>query len=87
MTVQPVADPRTHSTQVRITLSANEAGVYPGMFVRAYFTVGKASKLLVPASAVVHRSEVEAVYVVADKGAAGAAPGATGRARVVGRAD
>jgi len=68
VTVQPVADPRTHSTQVRISLSANEAGVYPGMFVRAYFTVGKASKLLVPASAVLHRGEVEAVYVVGGDG-------------------
>jgi membrane fusion protein, multidrug efflux system len=68
VTVQPVADPRTHSTQVRINLSANEAGVYPGMFVRAYFTVGKAQRLLVPTTAVLHRGEVVAVYVVGDKG-------------------
>lgn len=68
VTVQPIADPRTHSTQVRINLSANEAGVYPGMFVRAHFTVGKAKKLLVPTSAVLHRGEVVAVYVVGDKG-------------------
>jgi hypothetical protein len=38
------------------------------MFVRAHFTVGKASKLLIPASAVVRRSEVVAVYVVDEKG-------------------
>ncbi len=68
VTVQPVADPRTHSTQVRIALSPNEAGVYPGMFVRAHFTVGKAKKLLVPASAVLRRGEVVAVYVVRDDG-------------------
>jgi membrane fusion protein, multidrug efflux system len=68
VTVQPVADPRTHSTQVRISLSANEAGVYPGMFVRAHFTVGKANKLLIPSSAVLRRSEVIAVYVVHDDG-------------------
>jgi len=67
--VQPVADARTHSTQVRVTLPANEAGVYPGMFVRVNFVVGKASKLLIPASAVLRRSEVVAVYVVDDKGA------------------
>ena len=66
--VQPVADARTHSTQVRISLSANEAGVYPGMFVRAYFTVGKAKKMLVPLSAVVRRSEVVAVYVAGENG-------------------
>ncbi len=64
VTVQPLADPRTHSTQVRIALSANEAGVYPGMFVRAHFTVGQSKELLVPESAVLRRGEVVAVYVV-----------------------
>jgi len=68
VTVQPAADPRTHTTQVRIGLSPREAGVYPGMFVRARFTVGQAKKLLVPASAVLHRGEVVAVYVMDDKG-------------------
>jgi len=70
VTVQPSADSRTHSTQVRVTMPANEKGVYPGMFVRAHFVVGKASKLLIPESAVVRRSEVVAVYVVDDKGVA-----------------
>src|SRR5512139_2590161 len=69
VTVQPSADVRTHSTQVRITLPPNEKGVYPGMFVRAHFVVGKASKLLIPENAVVRRSEVVAVYVVDEKGA------------------
>jgi RND family efflux transporter MFP subunit len=70
VTVQPVADARTHSSQVRVFLPANEAGFYPGMSVRVHFVVGKANKLLVPASAVVRRSEVVAVYVVDKKGAA-----------------
>ena len=74
VTVQPAADARTHSTQVRVYLPVSEVGaketnIYPGMFVRVHFVVGKASKLLVPASAVVRRSEVVAVYVVDDKGA------------------
>ena len=68
VTVQPVADARTHSTQVRVYLSKNEAGIYPGMFVRAHFVVGKANKLVIPASAVLRRSEVVAVYVVDEKG-------------------
>ena len=67
--VQPIADVRTHSTQVRVYLPANEAGVYPGMFVRAHFVVGKVKKLVIPASAVLHRSEVVAAYVVDDSGA------------------
>lgn len=69
-TIQPVADARTHSTQVRVYLPKNEAGIYPGMFVRTHFVVGKANKLLIPASAVVRRSEVVAVYVVDKKGEA-----------------
>jgi RND family efflux transporter MFP subunit len=63
-TVQPLADAHTHSTMVRVYLPANEAGVYPGMFVRTHFVVGKAKKLVIPGSAVLHRSEVVAVYVV-----------------------
>lgn len=70
VTVQPSADARTHSTQVRITMPANEKGIYPGMFVRAHFVVGKAKKLLIPASAVIRRSEVVGVYVVDEKGVA-----------------
>ena len=67
--VRPLADARTHSTQVRVNLPANEVGIYPGMFVRVHFVVGKTKKLVVPASAVLHRSEVVAVYVVDGKGA------------------
>ena len=70
ITIQPVADARTHSTQVRIYLPANEAGFYPGMYARVHFVVGKANKLLIPSSAVVRRSEVVAVYVVDEKGVA-----------------
>jgi RND family efflux transporter MFP subunit len=66
--VQPSADARTHSTQVKISLPENEKGLYPGMFVRAHFVIGKAEKLLLPASAIVRRSEVVAVYVVDEKG-------------------
>ncbi|MDP4027733.1 MAG: efflux RND transporter periplasmic adaptor subunit [Gallionella sp.] len=69
VTVLPVADARTHSTQVRVDLPKNEAGIYPGMFVRVHFVVGKANKLVIPASAVLHRSEVVAVYVVGENGA------------------
>jgi RND family efflux transporter MFP subunit len=67
VTVQPSADLRTHSTQVRVELPANQANVYPGMFVRTHFVVGKENKVLIPLSAVVRRSEVVAVYVVDDK--------------------
>ncbi|MBA3023346.1 MAG: efflux RND transporter periplasmic adaptor subunit [Gammaproteobacteria bacterium] len=68
VTVQPSADLRTHSTQVRIDLPSNQSNLYPGMFVRTHFVVGKENKLLIPASAVVRRSEVVAVYVVDEQG-------------------
>lgn len=67
VTVQPSADLRTHSTPVRVDLPSNEKGLYPGMFVRTHFVVGKESKLLIPQSAVVRRSEVVGVYVLDDK--------------------
>jgi hypothetical protein len=36
----------------------------PGMFARVHFVVGQAEKLTVPATAVVRRGEVAAVYVL-----------------------
>lgn len=68
VTILPVADARTHSTRARVDLPAGLKGVYPGMFARAYFSIGRAQKLLIPAVAVVRRSEVAAVYVVDKEG-------------------
>jgi RND family efflux transporter MFP subunit len=68
VTILPVADARTHSTRARVDLPAGLQGVYPGMFARAHFSIGRAQKLLVPAAAVVRRSEVAAVYVVDAQG-------------------
>jgi len=64
VTVFPYADEKSHDFKVRLQLPQNHAIYYPGMFVKAAFEVGSAQKLLVPAQAVVHRSEVTAVYVV-----------------------
>ena len=66
--VVPSADPRTHTTRIRLELPEDVRGVYPGVYARAHFVTGSALKLLVPRSAVVHRSEVTGVYVVDDKG-------------------
>lgn len=64
----PAADPRTQTTRVRLQLPAATRGVYPGIFARAHFTVGRAFKLLAPRAAILRRSEVTAVYVLDDKG-------------------
>jgi len=68
VTVLPAADARTHTTLVRVDLPDGTKGVYPGMFARVHFTIGRAAKLLVPARALVYRSEVAGVYVVGEKG-------------------
>ena len=67
--VLPAADPRTQTTQVRIELPSDIKGLAPGVFARAHFVTGKASRLMVPRAAVFQRSEVTGVYVIDDKGA------------------
>jgi len=64
MTVVPTADPRTQTTRVRLDLPEDASGIYPGVYARAHFVTGKAPRLLVPRSAVFHRSELTAVYVI-----------------------
>ena len=66
VTIIPAADPRTHTTQVRIGLPPEVRGIYPGIYARAHFVTGRKSALLVPRAAVIRRSELTAVYVVAD---------------------
>ncbi|MGP1676701.1 MAG: efflux RND transporter periplasmic adaptor subunit [Burkholderiales bacterium] len=68
VSILPAADAQTHTTQVRLDLPPGIEGLYPGMFARAYFVVGRLKKLLIPASAVARRSEVAGAYVVGDKG-------------------
>jgi RND family efflux transporter MFP subunit len=68
VTVVPAADPRTHTTRVRLELPADLRGVYPGVFARAHFTIGRAPRLLAPRAAVFHRSELTGVYVLDEKG-------------------
>jgi RND family efflux transporter MFP subunit len=68
VTLLPAADVRTHTTRVRLDLPEDIHDVYPGMFARAHFAVGRAKKLLVPVQAIVRRSEVTAVYVADAKG-------------------
>ena len=68
VTLLPAADARTHTTRVRLDLPEDVRDVYPGMFARAHFAIGRAKKLLVPAQAIVRRSEVTAVYVADAKG-------------------
>ena len=61
--ILPTADSSTHVSQVRVGLPAVPEAT-PGMFARVHFIVGQAEKVTVPASAVLRRGEVAAVYVL-----------------------
>lgn len=63
--VFPYADPATHSFKVRVELPEAETGLQPGMTTKVAFKTGEARQLWLPGSALVTRSEVTAVYVVA----------------------
>lgn len=66
LTFFPIADIAANTFKVRVNLPDGSATLYPGMFVKVGFVVGESHRLLVPATAVVRRSELSAVYVVND---------------------
>jgi RND family efflux transporter MFP subunit len=66
LTFFPVADAAANTFRVRVDLPDGSATLYPGMFVKVGFVVGETKRLLIPAEAVVRRSELSAVYVASD---------------------
>jgi membrane fusion protein, multidrug efflux system len=68
LTLSPQASPESSSFLVRLELPENAAALYPGMFVKVAFVVGETVRLLIPAHALVERSEVTAVYVQGAEG-------------------
>jgi hypothetical protein len=68
LTLYPAAQPETNTFRVRIELPKDVQGLAPGMFVKVGLVTGEADLLLVPRSAVIERSEMRAVYVVAPDG-------------------
>jgi RND family efflux transporter MFP subunit len=66
--VFPYADPSTHTFKSRLRLAEGQHGIYPGMWVKVRFNTGAQQALLVPAAAIVQRSELTAVYVLAEDG-------------------
>ncbi|MGD8558465.1 MAG: efflux RND transporter periplasmic adaptor subunit [Gammaproteobacteria bacterium] len=67
ITVYPEADPQTHTYRVRVKLPQVPEGIYPGHLVKVQFTTGEQKRMRIPSGAIVHRSELQAVYVVDDK--------------------
>lgn len=67
VTVFPGADPATHSVNVRVQLPALDPAPLPGGTAKVSFPATKGAAFpRVPASALVRRGEVNAVYVVSD---------------------
>lgn len=68
ITIFPYADPSTNTFQVRLALPVGIKQLFPGMFVKVSLVTGEKQKLTVPSKAVVYRSEVTGIYVVAKGG-------------------
>jgi RND family efflux transporter MFP subunit len=64
VTVFPEASSPSNTFRARLELPENATDLFPGMFVKAGFVTGEAERLLVPASSLVERSEVTALYVI-----------------------
>jgi len=63
VTLFPYADTKTHSLRARLKLPMGLTDLYPGMMVKVAIEMGRTDRIMIPASAIVLRSEVEAVYV------------------------
>lgn len=69
VTVLPASDARLLSTQIRADLPTSEmAGVVPGATAKVLVPIGRARKLVVPASALIRRGELTAVNVLTADG-------------------
>lgn len=66
--IPPGADPQTHSFKVLVNLPQGQHDLFPGTFVKVALVSGETEQLLVPASALVQRGEMSAVYAVAPEG-------------------
>jgi membrane fusion protein, multidrug efflux system len=66
----PSVDPATHTQELRLDLPPGTAGATPGMFARAWLPLAGAAdgRVFVPATAVVQRAELSAVYVIGADG-------------------
>ena len=69
ITIFPIADRASNTFKVRLDLPEGIAGLFPGMFVKASLVTGEKQVLQVPQQSIVYRSELTAVYVIADDGA------------------
>ena len=70
ITIFPEAASPSSTFRARLDLPSGALDLAPGMYVKVGLVVGEADKLLIPASAVIERSEITGVYVIDGKGQA-----------------
>lgn len=68
VTLFPAADPRSGTFRARVDLPEGTTALAPGMHATVGFVTGETSRVVVPRSAIVERSELRAVYVVLPDG-------------------
>lgn len=66
--IYPTANPVSGTVKVRLSLPQGSHGLLPGQWVKVAFDLGQGQQLLIPQSAVMHRSQVSAVYVQTAQG-------------------
>lgn len=67
MTFYPYADTKTHTFRLRLDLEEPQGTLYPGMLVKVDVPATSRQALWIPASSLVRRSELRAVYVLNQK--------------------
>lgn len=68
ITFFPYADSSTNAFKIRASLGSAVEGLFPGVFVKIKFEVGKEKHLIIPQETVAYRSEVTGVYVLNEQG-------------------
>jgi hypothetical protein len=68
ITIFPEAATPSSTFRARLDLPSGALDLAPGMYVKVGLVVGEADRLLIPASALVERSEVTGVYVLDSHG-------------------
>lgn len=68
ITIFPEAATPSSTFRARLDLPSGAIDLAPGMYVKVGLVIGEADRLMVPASALVERSEVTGLYVIDPKG-------------------
>ncbi len=68
ITIFPEAATPSSTFRARLDLPSGALDLAPGMYVKVGLVIGEADRLMVPASALVERSEVTGLYVIDPKG-------------------